>query len=215
MARTVRHWHTSVHERAQCAVSQNGELLPGWETGQERGARTVTSATNAPKPKKQRIGVKPLTYAATGIVGVGLAICLGACSRTSTVSRTIPGPTITATVQVAGPTVTQTVSAPPPPAGTEIGSWSGTGNQVTPAFNAPSSGDYIVAWTFSGNDADGAPGGDNFIISDTDTAAIALSLPNVIATYGSGSTEVTGASGVESFNVQATGNWTIKVTSAP
>lgn len=174
----------------------------------------MTSATNAPRPRRQRIGVKPLTCAATGLVGIGLAISIGACSSTSTVTRTTPGPTVTATVQVAGPTVTQTVSAPPPPAGTKMGSWSGTGNQVTPAFNAPASGDYIVAWTFSGNDADGTPGGDNFIISATDPATDASALPNVIATSGSGSTEVTGASGTESFNVQATGNWTIAVTSA-
>jgi hypothetical protein len=95
-----------------------------------------------------------------------------------------------------------------------MGSWSGSGNRVTPAFNAPASGDYIVAWTFSGNDADGASGGDNFIISATDSSASALGLPNTIATSGLGSTEVTGASGSESFNVQATGNWTITVTSA-
>jgi hypothetical protein len=126
----------------------------------------------------------------------------------------VPGPTVTDTVQVPGPTVTQTVSAPPPAAGTKTRSWSGSGNQVTPAFNAPASGDYIVAWTFSGNDADGASGGDNFIISATDSGATALSLPNTIATSGSGSAEVTGAPGSESFNVQATGSWTITVTSA-
>jgi hypothetical protein len=175
----------------------------------------VASGMNAPRPRKQRVGVKPLACAAIGIVGAGLAVATGACSSTNTVTRTIPGPTVTATVQVAGPTVTQTVSAPPPPVGTKIGSWSGTGNQVTPAFNAPSSGDYIIAWSFSGNDTDGATGGDNFIISDTDSAATALSLPNTIATSGSGSAEVTGASGVESFNVQATGSWTITATSAP
>ena len=176
------------------------------------GAGTVRSAMNAPEPRKQRI--KPFAYAATGLAGIGLAISIGACSGTSTIIRTVPGPTVTATVQVAGPTVTETASAPPPAAGTKLGSWSGSGNQVTPAFNAPASGDYIVAWTFSGNDADGASGGDNFIISANDSSAEALSLPNVIATSGSGSTEVTGASGSESFNVQATGSWTITVTSA-
>lgn len=175
----------------------------------------MTFSTNAPKTGKRRTGANPFISAAIGLVGIGLFISIGACSSTSTVTRTVPGPTVTATVQVAGPTVTQTVSAPPPAAGTKMGAWSGTGNQVTPAFNAPASGDYIVAWTFSGNDTDGAPGGDNFIISDTDSVADALSLPNVIAPSGSGSTEVTGASGVESFNVQATGNWTITVTSAP
>jgi hypothetical protein len=140
---------------------------------------------------------------------------IAACSSTSTITRTIPGPTVSVTVQVPGPTVTQTVSAPPPAAGTKMGSWSGTGNQVTPAFNAPASGNYIVKWTFSGNDTDGTPGGDNFSIGATDSAANALGLPNVIETSGSGSTEVTEASGTESFNVQASGSWTITVTSAP
>jgi hypothetical protein len=149
---------------------------------------------------------KIITAGAAALV----AIAVGACSST----KTVPGPTITKTVTVPGPTTTQTVSPPPPPAGTQIGTWSGTGNQVTPAFNAPTSGDYIVKWTFSGNDADGAAGGDNFIISATDSSAEALGLPNTIATSGSGSTEVTEASGVETFNVQATGSWTITVTSA-
>jgi hypothetical protein len=180
--------------------------------GTNEGAWTVTSAMNTPKPRKPRI--KPFAHAATGLAGIGLAVSVGACGSTTTVTRTVPGPTVTATVQVAGPTVTETASAPPPAAGTKLGSWSGSGNQVTPAFNAPASGDYIVAWTFSGNDADGASGGDNFIISANDSSAEALSLPNVIATSGSGSTEVTGASGSESFNVQATGSWTITVTSA-
>jgi hypothetical protein len=175
----------------------------------------VTTGMNAPKPRKQRISARSVTYAATGLVGAGLAVSIGACSSTSTVTRTVPGPTVTATVQVAGPTVTQTASAPPPAAGTRLGSWSGSGNQVTPAFNAPASGDYIVSWTFSGNDADGVSGGDNFIVSANDSGAEALSLPNVIATSGSGSTEVTDASGTENFNVQATGSWTITVTSAP
>jgi hypothetical protein len=137
------------------------------------------------------------------------AIGIGACS--STVTKTV---IVTKTVTVPGPTITQTVSPPPPPAGSKLDTFHGTGNQVTPAFNAPSSGDYIVSWTYSGNDTDGASGGDNFSISATDSSADALGLPNTIGTSGSGSTEVTGASGVETFNVQATGSWTITITSA-
>ena len=68
----------------------------------------MTSAMKAPKPGKQRI--KPFTYAATGLAGIGLAASIGACGSTSTVTRTVPGPTVTATVQVAGPTVTETAS---------------------------------------------------------------------------------------------------------
>src|ERR1700689_4661381 len=62
-----------------------------------RGAWTVTSAMNAPKPRKQRI--KPFTYAATGLAGIGLAVSVGACGSTTTVTRTVPGPTVTATGQ--------------------------------------------------------------------------------------------------------------------
>ncbi len=29
--------------------------------------------------------------------------------------------------------------------------WPGTGNEVTPAFSAPASGNYIVSWNYSGN----------------------------------------------------------------
>jgi hypothetical protein len=85
---------------------------------------------------------------------------------------------------------------------------------VTPAFNVPPSGDYIVSWTFSGNDTDGVQGGDNFIIATTSTAGAGGDLPNDIATSGSGSTEITSDSGTDSFNVQATGSWTITVKSA-
>lgn len=151
---------------------------------------------------------KVIAVGAVALVALGVA----ACGSTKTV--TVPGPTVVRTVTVPGPTVTVTVSAPPPPAGTVTSTFHGTGNQVTPAFNAPASGDYIVKWTFSGNDADGASGGDNFNISATDSSADALGLPNTIGTSGSGSTEVTGASGVESLNVQATGSWTITITSA-
>jgi len=112
-------------------------------------------------------------------------------------------------------TVTKTVPAPPPPAGTVVGTWSGTGNQATPAFNAPASGNYVVSWTYSGNVDPQMGGANNFIINANDQSAMADGLPNDIAASGSGSTEVTGASGVESFNVQATGQWTIKVVTAP
>jgi hypothetical protein len=143
------------------------------------------------------------TLAAVAIFGTGIGIGAAVVSG-HTAYRNVPGPTVT----VPGPTVT--VSPAAPPTGTLVGRWSGSGNETTPSFNAPATGDFIVYWTYSAND------GSNFIISDTDSNADSLGLPNDIASSGSGSTEVTGASGdVESFNVQATGSWTIKVVTAP
>jgi len=143
------------------------------------------------------------------------ALAMAGCASTKTV--TVPGPTITRTVQVPGPAVTVTVTEqPPPPApGTTIGKWSGTGNENTPSFSAPDSGDYIVTWKYSGNSD--SYGGVNFIISATDSSALADALPNDIASSGKGSTEITGANpgAAESFNVQAAGSWTITVTTAP
>lgn len=148
-------------------------------------------------------------------VAIGLVLGISACSTTSTV----PGPTVTKSVQVPGPsvteTVTKTVSAPPPPAGTKIGSWSGHGNQNTPSFNAPASGDYVVSWKYSHNNDPSIGGGTNFSIEPTDQEAFGGQFPNDIASSGSGSTEVTGVSGVQSFNVAATGDWTITVKTAP
>lgn len=168
---------------------------------------------------------------ATVTVAIG-GIVLTGCATTQTVTTpgptvkttakvSVPGPVTTKTiiktvkVSVPGPVVTKTVQAPPPPAGTTIGAWSGSGNENTPAFYAPQSGDYVVSWSYSANNDPSLGGATNFIISATDSNASALGLPNNIASSGSGSTEVTGASGSESFNVQATGSWTISVKSAP
>lgn len=116
------------------------------------------------------------------------------------------------------PTTQAPPTAPPPapsPTPTLIGTWSGTGNQNTPSFSAPASGNYVVSWSYSGNTDPQFGGPNNFIIENTDSSADALGLPNDIQSSGSGSTEVTMASGTESFNVQATGQWTITVNAAP
>jgi hypothetical protein len=62
----------------------------------------------------------------------------------------------------------------------------------------------------------GSSSATNFSISPTDRNAFEGDLPNDIATSGSGSTEITGvtAGHPESFNVQAAGQWTIKVVAA-
>jgi hypothetical protein len=163
-----------------------------------------------PPPTRPHRPFRSLAYAAGLIVAlaIGLGAGAGAASSHTTQiqTRDVPGPTVTKTV---------TVAPPPPPPGTPLGRWSGSGSQVTPAFNAPSNGDYIVSWTFSGNTDPSFGGAANFIINANDQQADAFSLPNVIAANGSGSTEVTGATGVESFSVQADGSWTIKVTTAP
>jgi hypothetical protein len=138
---------------------------------------------------------------------------------TKTVKVPVPGPvtTVTKTVKVPVPgpvkTVTKTVTAPPPAPGEKVGSWSGTGNQNTPAFYTPQTGDYIVKWTYWNNSD--PYGASNFSISPTDNSAFGGNMPNDIASSGSGSTEITGATGnTDSFNVQAVGSWTITVIAA-
>jgi hypothetical protein len=165
---------------------------------------------------------------AIGVValGAGIGIGAGAASSTTTVTHTVnhtvtkdvPGPlrTITkkVTVKVPGPTVYKTryVPASQGPTGTTIASYSGSGNQNTGSFAVPSDGNYIVKWSYSNNDQDGQ--GSNFIVNDTNNSGEAGSEPNDIAGSGSGSTEDTGMTGNQSFNVTAVGNWTITVISA-
>ena len=62
----------------------------------------------------------------------------------------------------------------------------------------------------------GSSSATNFSISPTDQNAFEGDLPNDIATSGSGDTEITGVTPghPESFNVQAAGQWTIKVVAA-
>ena len=168
----------------------------------------MTSAAPTVAPRALRISAS----VGAGVISAGV---IAGCSTTHTV--TTPGPTVTTTVEVPGPTVTVTASPSPPPTGTSLGTWSGTGNENTPAFSAPQSGDYVVSWTYSNNVDPSIGGGTNFSISATDPNASGGNLPNDIATSGSGSTEITGVTpgDAESFNVQAAGQWTIKVVSAP
>ncbi|MGH3210338.1 MAG: hypothetical protein ACRDNO_21550 [Trebonia sp.] len=118
---------------------------------------------------------------------------------------------------VPGPTVYKTkyVPASQGPTGTVIASYSGSGNQATGSFTVPPSGDYIVKWSYSGNVDPSLGGGTNFSIASTNNSGLTGSYPNDIASSGSGSTEDTGMSGTQSFNVQAAGQWTVTVTSAP
>jgi hypothetical protein len=72
-----------------------------------------------------------------------------------------------------------------------------------------------VSWNYSGNadNSFGSSSATNFSISPTDQNAFEGDLPNDIASPGAGSTEITGVTPghPESFNVQAAGQWTIKV----
>lgn len=151
------------------------------------------------------------------VASAGLLLAVAAGSAACTSTKTVPGPTVTVTQtqDVPGPTetVTTTVSAPPPAAGTTIGTWSGTGNEATPAFNVPGSGDYIVTWSYYGNTDPSIGGGTNFAITENGEGS-GGDLPNDIAESGSGSTEVTNAPGTDSFDVEAAGHWTITVKSA-
>lgn len=151
------------------------------------------------------------------VAAAGLLLAVAAGSVACASTKTVPGATVTVTQtqDVPGPTetVTTTVSAPPPGPGTTIGAWSGTGNEATPAFNVPSSGDYIVIWSYYGNIDPSLGGGTNFAITENGGGS-GGDLPNDIAESGRGSTEVTNASGTDSFDVQAAGHWTITVKSA-
>lgn len=177
---------------------------------------------------------KPLKIT-SGIVGgavlLGIGVGIGSGGNQTTVTRTVAGPTVTRTVKVPGEVKTVIRNVPGPtktvyktryvpasqgPSGTTIARWSGSGSAVTGSVSAPSSGSYIVSWTYWGNSDPSMGGATNFAIAANDQNASALSLPNDIQSSGHGSTEVTGAQGSESFNVQAAqgASWTITVKSA-
>lgn len=172
---------------------------------------------------KYRLGA----LGALALVGIGTIGCSAdhtvTLTKTVTVVKTkdvpVPGETQTVVkkVPVPGPTktVTKEVPAPPPPQGAVTNTFSGSGNQVTPAFNVPDDGNYIVDWSYSGNvdNSFGTGQASNFIISETGGGE-GLGLPNVVASSGSGSTEVTGAGSTDRLNVQALGQWTITIKSA-
>jgi hypothetical protein len=168
-----------------------------------------------------------ITAAVTGavaLVGIGGGIgSAGTAPRTvvKTVTKdvNVPGPvtTKTVTVKVPGPVQTRTMYTPvtsAAPAGATVMRFSGSGNQVTPSFPVPDSGDYVVKWNFSGNST--GYGGDDFIIEAVSPSASTFGLPGEASVSGSGSTEITGDSGTGAFNVQAdeAASWTVTVTAA-
>lgn len=156
----------------------------------------------------------PLAIVAAGAcIGIGAAIGSSGGSPAATpqaVATFSPAPTVTVTA----PAVTKTVQAPAPAAGGTIAKFKGSGNEATPHFNVPDSGSYTVAWSYSGNydTSFGSSQASNFAITENGSG-VGIGLPNDIAGTGHGSTEVTDASGTDSFDVQAAGSWTIVVTS--
>jgi hypothetical protein len=169
-------------------------------------------------PRKSHKGLKVAGAIVGGGALLGIGVAIGSGGSHTTV-KTVAGPsrTVTKTVKVPGPTVTKTVTAKPAPpaAGATVLDYTGHGNAVTPAFQVPASGDYVLSWTFSGNTT--GYGGDNFAADPTDSNVLALGTPNDIATTGSGSTEITQDPGpTDSFNVQADdgATWTLKVVAA-
>jgi hypothetical protein len=170
----------------------------------------VTPQTPAPQPKPRKHWIRD-TLALGVALAAGLLIgnAVGSTGRHTTdyVYKDVATPG-------SGQTTTITVAPPAPAPGTQVGTWSGSGNENTPAFNVPASGDYVVSWTYSGNNNGFDSSGANFIIEITNSGVLSAGLPNDIAVSGSGSTEITGDSGTESFNVQATGSWTITVVTA-
>jgi hypothetical protein len=202
-------------EQPSTPPGQPGGTYPGQPGGTYPGWQPPAPQPPAPAPQPGQHRARNWIF---GVVGGLVVLLIGVGIGAAGKGTPGPAPTVTVTAAAApAPAVTETgqVPAPPPSAGTVIGRWSGSGNQVTPAFNAPASGNYIVKWAYSGNVDPSFGGGTNFAISTTDSNAQGLGLPNDIAASGHGSTEVTGASGTQSFNVQAAGHWTIKVISAP
>lgn len=151
------------------------------------------------------------------VLGTAAFASATACSTTTSTAPPKPAPTVTQTVP--GPTETQTEAPPAPPPSTKVATFKGSGNSTTPQFTVPDSGDYVVSWSYSGNvdNSFGSNTADNFNIETTGANGFTGSLPNDIATSGHGSTEITGDSGTESFNVMANAacTWTITVVSAP
>lgn len=153
--------------------------------------------------------MRPLAVVTSAFAGIAAA-ALTACAASAQTPASHP-----ATVTISPAPATVTTSPPPPAQGQVIGSWSGSGSEHTPAFNVPSSGDYIVKWSYYGNEdkSFGITDPTNFIIQNTGDG-LGMALPNDIAAQGHGSTEVTAGDGTDSFNVQAVGHWTITVLGA-
>lgn len=213
---------------------------PSWRVKQrhhapQRERRTGSRARDPLLDRNRKLtivkrGIRYGLWTLGGVVLIGIGAGIGgAGSHTTTLTKVstvtvtktqdvpVPGETktVTAKVPVPGPTVTATatVTAPPPPQGAVTNTFPGSGNQVTPSFNVPADGNYIVTWTFSGNTDPTLGNPSNFIIQETG-GGDALGLPNVVQSSGSGSTEVTGAGSTDRLNVQAAGQWTITIRSA-
>ena len=188
-------------------------VTTGGAMSTETPAQLTRIQPSPPKKSQHRVlKVVGAVVAAGALIGIGAAI---GSSGNSTKTVTVPRPTITQTVP--GPNVTQqvTVSPPPPATGTTIATFRGSGNENTGSFNVPDSGNYLVAWSYRRNNecSLGSCQATNFSISETGSG-LGGDLPNDIAASGHGSTEVTGVSGTDRFNVQAVGSWTITVKAA-
>lgn len=172
--------------------------------------------TSAPRrrPRFRRPSLRAVALVIGGAV-TGILIGLAGASGPGPSPAARPAATVTVTAQAqAAPTVTVTAPAPKPQAGALLGTFKGHGNQVTPAFTVPDSGNFIVTWSYSGNvdTSFGSSQPTNFAVSDN--AGGFGDLPDDIAASGHGSTEVTGASGTDRLNVQAAGTWTVTVRAA-
>jgi hypothetical protein len=143
-----------------------------------------------------------------GVTGISVAAAeSGSHTKTVTNTVTVPGPVRV----IPGPTVTKTAPPPAPQAGQIIATYHGNGNDVTPEFNVPADGNYLVTWQFSDN-GDGFGNGDNFIIDNTGDGD-GSSLANDIAISGHGTGEVQGAGSTDSLTVQSGDNcsWTLTI----
>jgi hypothetical protein len=174
-----------------------------------------------PKHRARHTGRKILTaVAGLALFGIGIGIGAGTASSSATKTVVVNHTLAPQVITVPGPTKTviktKTVQAPAPSQGSVIDTFHGTGNDVTPEFNVPSDGNYIVSWTFSNNTfGNGDMSGTNFILSTTGANDIS-NLANDIAVSGHGSGEVQMAGSTDSIGVQAGDNasWTLTIKSA-
>lgn len=170
----------------------------------------VTTQQQVPQQPRRRRWLRRLAMAVAFVAVFVIGIVIGSAGSTT---KTVNKPVYVAVPSPSPSPVTVTVTPPPPPPATTIATFRGSGNANTGTFTVPDSGNYVVSWSYSGNST--GSGGDNFSISETSGGGFG-DLPNDIAVSGHGSTEVTNASGTDSFNVQADAScsWTITVKSA-
>lgn len=169
-----------------------------------------------PAPRKKSHKVRNTFLGIGGGIVAIIVITVAASGGNGGGSSTVPASQPSATNGTAQQPAQAARPAAPAP-GSVIAKYSGRGNEATPHFKVPSDGVYDVSWSYYGNvdNSLGESVPDNFNIMNTGDG-MAMGLPDDVKSSGSGSTEVTGGDGTDSFNVQSNSaaHWTITVKTA-